>query len=203
MKFHGSFLKIINSEVKQRIVSFLLNYDTPMSERELASLAGVSHMTVNRTLRELEAWNFVQFKRVGRAHVWKINQKSYSYSIISDLLNRFNKFSNVLKELSKDIVEHMPVNVIAKVVLFGSIVRSEENIDSDIDVFILLKNKKNAVVLDTALEKLSIYCLEKYGNRLAPYILTEKEIKEKKGIKLIEEIQKGIQLYPKLDKVVK
>lgn len=199
MRFHDSFLKTINSEVKQKIIHFLLHHENSMSERELASLAGVSHMTVNRILRELEDWNFVQFERIGRAHVWSINKKSYSYSVISETLGKVNLLSDTLKELTKDIMLWLPKKLMLKVVLFGSIIRGEEKQDSDIDLFILVKNQNDLELLEEVLDKLSIQCLEKYGNRLAPYVLTEKEFKQKKDLKLIGEIQKGIQLYPKLE----
>ena len=34
-----------------------------------------------------------------------------------------------------------------------------------------------------------------YGNRLAPYILTDQELKQKKNLKVISEIKKGIEIY--------
>jgi len=45
--------------------------------------------------------------------------------------------------------------------------------------------------------KLTNLCLDKYGNLLAPYILTEYEMEQKKQLKLISEIEKGLQIFPK------
>jgi len=71
-----------------------------------------------------------------------------------------------------------------------------EKTNSDIDLFILVKDKKNKKSLDSSLEKLSNFCLETYGNKLSPYILTEPELKRKKGLKIISEINKGVQIFP-------
>ena len=68
--------------------------------------------------------------------------------------------------------------------------------DSDIDLFILVKNIENQESLEAPLDKLSRECLDIFGNRLAPYILTEKQFKEKQNLSLISEINKGIPLYP-------
>lgn len=50
--------------------------------------------------------------------------------------------------------------------------------------------------IEPYIEKLALKCLDRYGNVLSPYILTEKNMKQKKNLNLIREIQSGIQLYP-------
>ena len=54
--------------------------------------------------------------------------------------------------------------------------------------------------IEASIDKLSNACLEIYGNRLAPYILTEQEMRQKKNLKIISEVNKGIQIFPKKDK---
>jgi len=44
---------------------------------------------------------------------------------------------------------------------------------------------------------ISNICLEVYGNRLAPYILTEKEVNQKKRLRIISEVNKGLQIFPR------
>ncbi len=67
MKFHTSLLNLLNSKTKVKIIRFLLTYEASMSEREIASILKVSHMSVNRTMRELTDMNFVNFVVVGKA----------------------------------------------------------------------------------------------------------------------------------------
>jgi len=76
MKFHASPLDILNSKTKVKIIKFLLTHRAYMSEREIASVLKVSHMSVNRTMRELADMNFVNFTTVGKAHLWMLNRKS-------------------------------------------------------------------------------------------------------------------------------
>ncbi len=102
-----------------------------------------------------------------------------------------------LENLKEILLNNLPKTLIKKVVLFGSIAKGSERSNSDIDVFILVKDKLSKKKLEPQIEKLSNICLEAYGNRLAPYILTEQEMEQKKNLKIVSEINKGIQIFPR------
>ena len=167
-----------------------------MSEREIASILKVSHMTVNRTMRELSETNFLNFVTIGKAHLWKVNRKSYAFKVLSEFIEGVYRIKEPLEDLKETILAHMPKNLVKKAVLFGSIAKGAEKTDSDIDVFLLVKDNKDKEKLKSLLERLSIACLENYGNRLSPYVLAEKEAKQRKELKLLAEINKGIQIFP-------
>jgi predicted nucleotidyltransferase len=197
MKFHISLLDVLNSKVKIKIIKFLLTHEASMSEREIASILKVSHMSVNRTMRELAELNFVNFITVGKAHLWKVNSKSYAYKVLSGLIKGVSGITEPLEDLKKMFLRKLPKALIKKVVLFGSVAKDSEKANSDIDVFILVKDKQSKEKTESSLEKLSNECLDIYGNRLVPYVLTEQELKQKKNLKIISEIEKGIQIFPK------
>ena len=94
-------------------------------------------------------------------------------------------------------IKNIPGKIVEKVILFGSIPKKNEKSDSDIDIFVLIKKNKNQDMIKNWLNKLSEICLSKYGNRLAPYILTYGEFRKKQKLKIIREINQGIQVYPK------
>jgi predicted nucleotidyltransferase len=71
-----------------------------------------------------------------------------------------------------------------------------ERFDSDIDLYIQVKDESKKQEIEQAVEGLVLFCLERYGNPLSPYILTEKEWKERNNLKLAEKIKKGIKIYP-------
>ena len=60
-----------------------------------------------------------------------------------------------------------------------------------------VENRKIKDKLEPSMKKLTNLCLDKYGNLLAPYILTEYEMEQKKQLRLISEIEKGLQIFPK------
>lgn len=66
MKFKVSLLDVLSSKTKVKIIKFLLKHEASMSEREIASILKVSHMSINRTMRELADVNFVNFVNIGK-----------------------------------------------------------------------------------------------------------------------------------------
>lgn len=196
MKFHISLLDILNSKVKIKIIKFLLTHEASMSEREIASILKVSHMSINRTMRELADLNFVNFITVGKAHLWKVNQKSYAYKVLSGLIKRVSNIKEPIEDLKKILLKELPKKLIKRIVLFGSVAKGTEKTNSDIDIFILVKDNRSKEKIESSLEKLSNLCFDIYGNRLAPYVLCDQEIKQRKNLKIISEIDKGVQIFP-------
>jgi predicted nucleotidyltransferase len=194
MKFNASLLDILNSATKLKIAKFLLTHEASMSEREIASILKVSHMSINRTMRELSEVNLVNFVTIGKAHLWKVNRKSYAFKVLSEFVKDFSRIKDPLDDLKEMILTNMPKKLAKKVVLFGSVAKGEEKTDSDIDVFFLVKDAKDKEKLESTLGKLSNVCLETYGNRLSPYILTEQESKKKTWQKFLAEINNGIEI---------
>jgi len=196
MEFHISLLNVLNSRVRIKIIEFLLTHEASMSEREIASVLKVSHMSINRTMRELADLNFVNFITVGKAHLWKVNQKSHAYKALSELIKGVLDIKEPIEGLKKTLLKELPEKLVKRVVLFGSVAKGTEKANSDIDIFILVKNRQSKEKIESSIEKLSDVCFDTYGNRLAPYILTVREIKQKKNLRIISEIDNGIQIFP-------
>jgi predicted nucleotidyltransferase len=196
MVFHSPLLTFLDSKTKQKIIGFLLKHEALMSEREIAAVSGVSHMSINRIMRELAEINFVHFVRAGRAHLWRVNRGSYAFHIFSGLFNTLSQKTEPLEDLKRAIREKLPLPFIENLILFGSVAIGTERFDSDVDLYIQVKDESKKQEIEQAVEGLVLLCLERYGNPLSPYILTEKEWKERSNLKLAEKIEKGISLYP-------
>jgi predicted nucleotidyltransferase len=194
MKFSASLPDMLNSATKIKIVKFLLTHEASMSEREIASILKVSHMSINRTLRELSEVNFVNFVTVGKAHLWRVNRNSYAYTVFSAFVKGISGIKIPLDVLKGMILDGLPKALVRRIVLFGSIAQGEDKADSDIDIFFLVKDAKDKEKLELALDKLSTDCLEAFGNRLSPYILTEREAQKKSRQVFLAEIEKGMEI---------
>ncbi len=195
MKFNASLINILNSKTKLKISRFLLTHEASMSEREIASILKVSHMSINRTMRELSEVNFVNFVTIGKAHLWRVNRKGYAFKVLSKFFNGISRVKDPLDDLKDMLLTNLPKTLIKKIVLFGSVAKGEEKTGSDIDVFFLVKDSNDKEKLNFVLEKLSNICLETYGNRLSPYILTEQEAKKKSRQKFLSDINKGVEIF--------
>ena len=195
MLFRNSVISLLNSPLKLKIISFLIKKDVLMSEREISRLLDVSHMSVNRTMRELEGINFVHPGRVGRAHIWRVNRRSYAYQVYSRVIESLADINSPMEDLKVTILANLPLPAIEKLVLFGSVAKQDERSDSDIDIFILVKDESDMAEIHASVEALSLICLERFGNTLSPYVLTRKGLREKEGLKLLSEIDSGIVLH--------
>jgi len=195
MKFNAPLVNVLNSPTKLTIVKFLLTHEASMSEREIASILKVSHMSINRTMRELAELNFVNFVTIGKAHLWKVNRKSYAFKVLSEFIKGVSRIKDPFNDLKETILTNIPKNLVKKIILFGSIAKGDEKTGSDVDIFFLVKDAKDKGKLEPALEKLSNACLEIYGNRLSPYALTAQEAKKQTRQKFLSEINKGIEIF--------
>ncbi|MEI7999181.1 MAG: nucleotidyltransferase domain-containing protein [Candidatus Omnitrophota bacterium] len=198
MRFYITLSDLFKSEVKLKVIKFLLDHEALMSEREIASILKISHMSVNRTLRDLNEFNLVGYSTVGKSHLWKVNRQSYAYTMLKELMKQVKSIEDPLQTLKQTITKRLLLKSVQRMVLFGSIAQKTERADSDIDLFILIKNNQEKARLEAALDKLSLECLERFGNRLSPYLLTDKELHQKKGLEIIAAVNRGIQLYPLL-----
>jgi len=196
MIFHSPILSVLNSRTKQKMIGFLLKHEALMSEREIAAVSGVSHMSVNRIMRELAEMNFVHSLRVGKSNLWRVNRKSYVFHILASKYLTLLDPKAPFADLKNTILGNLPLSLVVKVSLFGSIASRTEKFNSDIDLFIQVKNKDNKRQVELATEKLATLCLGKFGNVLSPYIVTKEELKARSSLKLISNIQEGIVLYP-------
>lgn len=196
MRFDLTLSDLIQSENKLKIIKFLLTHEAAMSEREIASILQISHMGINRALRELADLNFVDYTVVGKAHLWKVNRKSYIYKTLGQFIKATKNLIDPFSELKELILKTLPLKLIDRIIIFGSIAGRSSKPDSDIDVFILLKNADGLKAAEHSIEKLSAQCLDTFGNRLSPYVLTNEQYRQKKNLNLISEINKGIQIYP-------
>jgi predicted nucleotidyltransferase len=196
MKFNFSLPDIILSTAKMKIVTFLLNHEAAMSEREIASVLSVSHMSINRLLKEMAGLNLVNYVTIGKAHLWKVNRRSYAFQVFSELIGNISKMKTPLEDLKKTILGNLPGSLIKKIILFGSVAKGLESEDSDIDIFVLVKNLEMKKKVENFIDALSIKCFELYGNRLAPYVLTEHEMKQRSNLNVIKEIKNGIEIFP-------
>ncbi|MFH1440773.1 MAG: winged helix-turn-helix transcriptional regulator [Candidatus Omnitrophota bacterium] len=194
MQFEFSLEQIIGSKAKLKILKYLFGHTASMSENELAKLLNISPMTINRLMKELRGLNLINMERVGNSNVWSINKESYVYIVLSKVIRGISAAPSPLEHLKETLYHNIPKELVKRVILYGSIAQAKSKINSDIDLFILVKSQKEHTQLLVYIDKLSVLCLRLYGNRIAPYILTETQLQEKNKLPLLKQIKTGIQI---------
>ncbi len=183
MSFHNELDDLFGSKVKVKIIRAMFNFPTKAyTSRELARFIGVSHTPVLKSVKDLQNMNIVTIERHGTAHILRLNKKHHFYKIIESL---FKEEKNALSALKKIFNNIDNIDAIA---IFGSTAKGEEKIESDIDLFVITKNKKE--ILDKIAEKQK-EIFELFGKNTIPYIISPEEYKRKKNTPLIQNIIKN------------
>jgi predicted nucleotidyltransferase len=153
----------------------------------MARLLKISASRVSEVLELFRKNKMVSRERVGRASQWGLNKESILVNEVSGLINLEGK---IYKELKSKIYETLiKEKSILKVILYGSVVKKKEKTESDIDVFILVRSKKDKELAGELVGKLNKYLLPRYGNVIAETIYSEREWKDMGRTKIFKKIE--------------
>lgn len=174
--------KLLN-RVPLKILSYLCRVPhLPHYEREIAREVDVSVGATNQTLKLFLGMGIVDREKKGQL---------FLYRIIADhsVVREFKKFENIL-DLNPLVLGIRGIS--NKIVLYGSCASGEDIIDSDIDLFIVSREKKK--VLSEIRKK-----AQPIKREIKPVIVNIEEylsMKNKKEV-LLEEVDKGITIWEK------
>lgn len=186
MLLHQYLETLLGSRTKIKILRTLHRHGgKEFTIRELANFIGVSHTGVRKTLTDLYEMNVITLKAIGNSHTVSINNNSHLLALM-DIIFEYEE--ETLSHLKESIKESLcGKDYIKRVLLFGSVARMEEEPRSDIDILILTDDKERA---EESVSGLQSEISRRFGNPLAPYILTPSEMKELAGAPLMKEIHR-------------
>ena len=171
----------------QKVLSLLAKYpDQDYYEREISRRLGISSGSANRALNELFSSGVIKRRQEG---------KMYFYSLAhSDAVSTaFKKIINIL--LIEPLTEKLK-KISNRIVLYGSCALGADTSESDLDLFVVSNQKKEASNL------ISDFKFPKgYGDiHIQSVVRTPIELLEGAGSEcaFIEEVERGIVLWEKV-----
>lgn len=188
MKFHNILDDILSSKVKMSIVKALLHYpEKKFSGRELARIVNASPSRVWEILNFFQTYGLVNNIKIGNTIAWNLNTDSVFSRELSKIFHIDNR---LLKDLKQRITYLFDRQIFTKkIVLFGSVVYGREAPDSDIDLFIVVKEEDDKDKVRDLIQKLNSDFLTLYGNTISEVIYSEEEFKLKRNTLLIRNIE--------------
>ncbi len=188
MIFKDFAIKMLGSKSKVKVALYFLSGHGPSGEREIARAVGLSHVAVSTVLADMKSVNFLRKSRIGNVNVWSLNENSYAYKHANDLqsLAKDPPLLHLKRDLESDLGKDSRIK---KLVLFGSIAEGTEKENSDIDIFIMVDNEENRKGVLVKVANISERYNELYGNKISPFVLTQRENKSKS---LMNNIERGI-----------
>jgi predicted nucleotidyltransferase len=195
MRLNTNLTEIFDSPAKIKLIKYIIKPGFMMTGREAARICAISASRAINILKVFENINMVSSRRAGKSVVWTARPESYAFFVADRFFGKFNLFSAAehLKQILKDWAKSKN-KYVQRVILFGSVAEGTDNSSSDIDLFVEIKGPEHKEKIEKSLEDLSLNCIKLYGNVLNPYILTKKELFEKKESGLLKNIEKGIKI---------
>ncbi len=197
MRVHDPLDKILNNEIKVKILRFLCKTEAEWSGRQIAQEIKVSPAACHKALRELNNEGALLLRGIGKSNLYSLNKENL---IVSDLLKPlYERESKIPDEIYESIVRNISSLVIKDIVsiaVFGSVKKRKERPTSDIDLLVLVKNSENKGEVEEDFGKVNEKIISRFGNTVSPYIQTVEEfnLKYRKGISLIKNILKSHRL---------
>jgi predicted nucleotidyltransferase len=193
MQIHNVLDRIMNHEVKTKILRIMFKYNTEWTGRQLAKELKVSPTTANKFLRALVNEGVINVKGAGKSYIYSLNVKNY---IVKNILKQ-------VFEIEKDLYSAV-INLIKKAILksnikieaaaiFGSVAQKTETTQSDIDLLIVLHELKDKKKIENIFDKLSTKIAEDFQTAISPYIVSKEQFKKRHRAKksIINEILKS------------
>jgi len=185
MLYHNYLEMLLGSRVKVKVLRTLCRHrGKEFTIRELAEFLNVSHMGVRKALNDLYKMNAIRIRVIGKSHTIALNAESYAGELADKV---FRTEEETLGELVKLLKKGLSDPAITSALIFGSVARGEEDPLSDIDLFILTKDKEKAEV---AISELQREVSNRFGNAISPYILSQGQLADKDKSQILEEIRK-------------
>ena len=197
MRVHDPLDKILNNEIKIKILRFLCKTEAEWSGRQIAQEIKVSPAACHKALRELNNERALLLRSIGKSYLYRLNKENL---IISDLLKPlYERESKIPDEVYRDIVRNISSLVIKDIVsiaVFGSIKKGKERPTSDIDLLVLVRNPEDKRKVEEDFGKVNEKIIGKFGNTISSYIqsIEEFKLKYKKSLALVKNILKSHRL---------
>ena len=193
MKFATALDSVFDRVTKVRVLRRMLSAPARRwTGRELAGAAGVSTSQAARDLRSLSDAGVVEFEVQGRAFVWRLNDQSALYP---ELLLLFQREARLRSDLVREISVIFRTAPIRRARLFGSVARGDEGQDSDVDLYLEIKNAAQRPLIEDAVARARERVWKKFGNPLAPLVYTASKARRPPNRSLMTAIdQAGLEI---------
>ena len=198
MRLNSPLDKILNNEIKVRILRIFCQNAGEMSGRQMAKMVGVTPKTAHEILQDLLREGVLIMRAVGKTHLFRLNEdRAVVHEVLKPLFlmeKTLNErlFDNIRDAIKKSLLK----DDILSVALFGSVLAKTERAASDVDLFVVLKTVELKRKVETLFSNIDQRMSPQWGNLISPYInsLSEFKANARKKTGLVPHILKSYQL---------
>ena len=178
MQFSEVPERLFSSQTAVRVLRVLATHpDKPMTGREIARLAAAPPPRVNERLKALENEGLVSRRTVGPSHLWSLERNHFLVRPLQALFAVDRQAHRELRAALSKWIDGMPGVLEAR--LFGSMARGDEDPASDVDLFLLVRNRAAKTAVRAGELRVGKEIQDRFGNHLHVITVTEKELKHR------------------------
>jgi predicted nucleotidyltransferase len=180
MAIENNLDTILDSRAKIKIIRLFVSHtgDFRSSGRAIARLIKVSPPSAHLALKELNSQKILNLEIIGKQHVYSLNTKNRS---VRDILAPvFTKELSVKEDIKSFLVGKIKDSKIARkiisLVLYGSLQRNQAGKGSDVDIAVIVKNKRDTQDIEERFIKdIAVQFSEYFGVHLDAYVKSRNE----------------------------
>ncbi|MBI3618115.1 MAG: nucleotidyltransferase domain-containing protein [Candidatus Omnitrophica bacterium] len=209
MRLNRPLDKILNSEIKTRILRIFSQNQGEMSGRQIARMAGVTPKTAHEILQDLLGEGVLVMRSIGKTYLFCLNEDRL---VVKDVLRPLFAAENALRKRLFDIIRTTVdrsdlKDEIISVAVFGSIHAGTERPTSDVDLLVIVKNAASKRKAEALFSEIDRQASSQWGNLVSPYIngLIEFKTSARKRTGPVPGILKSYQLIygDRLEKILR
>lgn len=169
-------LDLVASPTKLRLLRFLRATGGTHTGRQLARAVGLDPKQAALALRELTERGLVERRQAGRAYLYSLNTQHY---LIREVLGRaLDRERDWLQAVAGDIREAAGARV-ETIVLYGSHVRGETDVRSDVDLLVVVESHADPAVVLERLNSHRLRIEQRYGHRFSFLVMTRRDLRDR------------------------
>lgn len=174
MRVHAPLDDLVGGKTSVRVLRALCLFPgKQFTGRELARAAGGAPSKVIQELQRFRSLGLVTRRTFGRTQVWRLNA---DHALVGLLVPAFEGEHRLPGELVDELRQGVRDKRISSAVLFGSFARGDETPQSDVDLLVVTERTSDVEAVRAALDALSSQLSRRFGLRLSPIVVAEKEV---------------------------
>ncbi len=177
--------ELFGSRARVRILkTFLLNHERDFYQREISTTTNLPIQAVQREMERLVRIGFIEEQIRGNRKYYKCRRNFPIFDELKSIILKTVALGNILKDYLQKKKEKIELAFI-----YGSFAKGEENITSDIDIFILgnITSKEVSTLLSPAKDSLK--------REINFVVYKEKEFLKKKGNHFLKSVIKEPKIF--------
>lgn len=164
---------VFSAQSNLKVLRVLNERNTGISGREAARLCSLSVRAVQKTLVNLSITGLIKIAEGNREHLYSIDREKYLVrELVEKIFETERKFNVIVIEKIKIDLNPYAVSLVQ----FGSTVRGEETLKSDLDICIVYD--KNLNVIEEKVSELRSALFKKYNITLAPLYISANKFRQ-------------------------